>query len=123
MDIDMHNIGKRIKLKRKELQLTQTDIFELCGIRSGVLSRIENGTSTPSITLFYKIVRVLDCDINWLITGDSANIKNLALSEYEKNFIKKLRQLDEDEQDELMGLLELKLLKVKRTNKHNQNLT
>lgn len=93
MDIDMHNIGKRIKPKRKELQLTQTDIFELCGIRSGVLSRIENGTSTPSITLFYKIVRVLDCDINWLITGDSAKIKNLALSEYEKTLLKNLGNL------------------------------
>lgn len=35
MDVSMESIGERIKARRKELQLTQTDIFEMCGIRSG----------------------------------------------------------------------------------------
>ena len=74
MDINMESIGGRVKARRKELQLTQTDIFKMCGIRSGALSRIENGTSVPSIILFYKIAEVLNCDINWLVTGVSSNI-------------------------------------------------
>lgn len=116
MDVNMNSIGKRIKTRRKELQLTQTDIFEMCGVRSGALSRIENGTSTPSIILFYKISKALQCDINWLITGDSPNMQTPVLSKYEEKFIKGFRELNQDDQDELMGLLELKLRKVKRDN-------
>lgn len=52
MDISMESVGNRIKTRRKELGLTQTDIFNACGIQSGALSRIENGTSTPSVFLF-----------------------------------------------------------------------
>ena len=90
MDVNMNSIGKRIKTRRKELQLTQTDIFEMCGVRSGALSRIENGTSTPSIILFYKISKALQCDINWLITGDYPNMKK-NLSKAFGNLIKMIK--------------------------------
>lgn len=114
MDVSMESIGERIKARRKELQLTQTDIFEMCGIRSGALSRIENGTSVPSIILFYRIAEVLQCDMNWLMTGVSSNMKNKVFSEYEEELLNGFRQLDQDDQEELMGLLVLKLRKVKR---------
>lgn len=114
MDVSMESIGERIKTRRKELQLTQTDIFEMCGIRSGALSRIENGTSVPSVILFYRIAEVLQCDMNWLMTGVSSNMKNEVFSEYEEELLNGFRQLDQDDQEELMGLLALKLRKVKR---------
>lgn len=114
MDVSMESIGERIKARRKELQLTQTDIFEMCGIRSGALSRIENGTSVPSIILFYRIAEVLQCDMNWLMTGVSSNMKNKVFSEYEEELLNGFRQLDQDDQEELMGLLALKLRKIKR---------
>lgn len=114
MDVSMESIGERIKARRKELQLTQTDIFEMCGIRSGALSRIENGTSVPSIILFYRIAEVLQCDMDWLMTGVSPNVKNGAFSKSEEELLNGFRQLDQDDQDELMGLLALKLRKVKR---------
>ena len=114
MDVSMESIGERIKARRKELQLTQTDIFEMCGIRSGALSRIENGTSVPSIILFYRIAEVLQCDMNWLMTGVSSNMKNKVFSESEEELLNGFRQLDQDDQEELMGLLALKLRKIKR---------
>ena len=43
MDISMTSIGERIKNRRLELGLTQTDIYQACGISSGALSKIENG--------------------------------------------------------------------------------
>ena len=114
MDVSIESIGERIKARRKELQLTQTDIFEMCGIRSGALSRIENGTSVPSIILFYRIAEVLQCDMDWLMTGVSPNVKNGTFSKSEEELLNGFRQLDQDDQDELMGLLALKLRKVKR---------
>lgn len=123
MDVSMESIGERIKARRKELQLTQTDIFEMCGIRSGALSRIENGTSVPSIILFYRIAEVLQCDMDWLMTGVSPNVKNVTFSKSEEELLKGFRQLDQDDQEELMGLLALKLRKVKRDNRKLETLS
>ena len=40
MELDMMGIGERIKTRRKELKLSQTDIYERCDITSGALSKI-----------------------------------------------------------------------------------
>lgn len=71
MELDMMGIGERIKTRRKELKLSQTDIYERCDITSGALSKIENGKTTPSVIAFYKLSQVLECDMNWLATGIS----------------------------------------------------
>lgn len=41
-------------------------------------------------------------------------MKNEVFSKYEEELLNGFRQLDQDDQDELMGLLALKLRKVKR---------
>lgn len=114
MDINMESVGDRIKHRRKEMQLTQTDIFNLCGIRSGALSRIENGTSVPSVILFYKIAHILNCDMQWLLTGVSSNMKNPVFSKNEEILLKGFQMLSPEEQDELLGILELKIQKSQR---------
>ena len=75
MELDMIGIGERIKTRRKELKLSQTDIYERCDITSGALSKIENGKTTPSVIAFYKLSQVLECDMNWLATGISSNMQ------------------------------------------------
>lgn len=114
MDIDMESVGNRIKNRRKEMQLTQTDIFNMCGIRSGALSRIENGTSVPSVILFYRIAQILECDMQWLLTGVSSNMENVTFSKNEEMLLDGFRELSEEDQEELMGILEVKLRKVQR---------
>lgn len=113
MDIDMISLGNRIKSRRKELGLTQTDIYRECGIASGALSQIENGTRTPSILLFYKISEVLKCDVKWLITGSSFS-ENFKISEKEENLINIFRELPENDQEEIFEILHMKLRRIKR---------
>ena len=60
MELDMIGIGERIKTRRKELKLSQTDIYERCDITSGALSKIENGKTTPSVIAFYKLSQVYE---------------------------------------------------------------
>ena len=76
MNFNMISIGERIKNRRKELNLSQIDIYEKCELTSGALSKIENGKTIPSILVFYKLSQALDCDINWLLTGDSSHLQN-----------------------------------------------
>ena len=120
MEIDMESVGNRIKNRRKEMQLTQTDIFNMCSIRSGALSRIENGTSVPSVILFYRIAQI------WLLTGGSSNMENFTISKNEEAFLEGFRELSEDDQEELIGLLEMKLRKthkVRETSAKSSGLT
>lgn len=114
MDIDMESAGNRIKNRRKEMQLTQIDIYNKCGIRSGALSRIENGTSVPSVILFYRIAQILECDMQWLLTGNSPDMKTSEFSKNEETLLEGFRELSEDEQEELLGILKLKQQKGKR---------
>ena len=115
MDLNMTSIGNRIKTKRKELNLTQTDIFQQCGLSSGALSHIENGTRTPSVLIFYKLSQVLKCDMEWLITGISANKQNFAICENEERLLIDFRQLPDEDKEELIEIIHLKLRKRKRT--------
>lgn len=116
MKIDMETIGKRIREKRKELQLTQNDIKSACGISSGALSEIENGNRTPSIIIFHALSEVLNCSMDWLATGKTPNEKkgNIFASEeinLEYEFLTGFRQLTQDDQQELLDILEIKLKK------------
>lgn len=114
MELDIIGIGERIKTRRKELGFSQTDIYERCDITSGALSKIENGKTTPSIIAFYKLSQVLECDMNWLATGISSNMQKTNICKLEEELLNGFRELPEDDKEELIGLLQLKLRKVKK---------
>ena len=88
MDISMTSIGERIKNRRLELGLTQTDIYQACGISSGALSKIENGNRTPSVLSFYELSKVLKCSMDWLTTGFLPMSRYLKSAKKKKSFWK-----------------------------------
>lgn len=116
---DIKNIGNRILERRKELQLTQTDIYNKCGLATGALSKIENGLRVPSCMIFYDLACALDCSMDWLMTGKYANTQNLELCQKEEKLLFGFRELSEDDQEELIGLLEMKLRKIQRARSAN----
>lgn len=115
MELNMIGIGERIKNRRKELKLSQTNIYERCDITSGALSKIENGKTTPSIVVFYKLSQVLECDMNWLATGTSSCLQTSNLCKQEECILNGFRELSEDDKDELLEILEMKLRKNHKT--------
>lgn len=121
MEINMPAIGERIKTRRLELHLTQTDIYEQCGIASGVLSRIENGKNVPSVIAFYKLSQVLKCDMNWLATGFSTNMENSSFYKNEEELLNGFRKLSEEDQEEFIEILRLKLRKAQRARSANSS--
>lgn len=101
MELDMMGIGERIKTRRKELKLSQTDIYERCDITSGALSKIENGKTTPSVIAFYKLSQVLECDMNWLVTGISSNMQKSNICKLEEELLNGFRELPEDDKQSM----------------------
>ena len=122
----MINIGARIKKRRKELQLTQTDIYNKCGIASGALSQIENGNRTPSVITFYKLSQILNCTMEWLVTGESSKTKNiptLNLGEMEHKLINQFNQLSEDDREDILVMVQLKYNRQIKLKEKSQQLS
>lgn len=52
-----------LKIKREKKRLTQQQLAELVGVDRTLISKIESGAATPSITTAKKIAAVLG--LNW----------------------------------------------------------
>lgn len=57
--MDPQKIGKKIKLARVELDLTQTDLAEKTGSLQKSISRYENGEAVPSLPTLEKLAKAL----------------------------------------------------------------
>ena len=85
----MYQTGKRIKLKRKSLGLTQSEYSKLLGIAQGYLSEIENGVKIPS----NKLVLLHD---------------HISRSQKEENFKQKYLELAKEHMTALETIYSLK---------------
>lgn len=65
----MSNIGDRIKLKRKELGLTQAELGEKLGVSDRAVSKWEQGDGDPNLSIIPDIARILGVDLNFLLLG------------------------------------------------------
>lgn len=108
-------IGQRIKERRKELHITQTEIQEFCGISSGNLSGIETGRYLPSAPALIQLSQILDCSIDWILTGKSSSSENqFSVDNKEKTLIEYFRQMSAEDQEELLMIGKIKADKGKR---------
>ncbi|MFH0935604.1 MAG: helix-turn-helix transcriptional regulator [Candidatus Omnitrophota bacterium] len=57
--MDAKKLGKKIKLARVELDLTQTDLAKKISAKQKSISRYETGLSMPSIETLMKISKAL----------------------------------------------------------------
>lgn len=102
-------VGQRIKERRKELHITQTQVQEKTSVTSGNLSCIENGKYLPSAIALLELSRVLDCSIDWILTGESKISNNSDILDYqEKNLLKYFRNMSVEDQDELLVIAKIK---------------
>ncbi len=62
-------IGKRIKIRRKELNIKQSQLAERLNISNNHMSAIENGRENPSLDLFSRICEELKVTPDYLFLG------------------------------------------------------
>ena len=54
------SIGRRVRLLRQRLQLTATELAAEAGLSPGMLSKIENGGTSPSLSTLKALARALN---------------------------------------------------------------
>lgn len=62
-------IGKKIRILRKQIDITQAELAEQSGISTAFLGHIERGTRIMSINTFCKIIKALNCTADELLGG------------------------------------------------------
>ena len=89
--IDYKEMGKRIKQKRKELNLTQEKLSEILEISPTYISEIERGTGISSLETITKIANVLNLDLDYLILG----ISNTNIDKTFSNLLERIPKKDQ----------------------------
>ncbi len=61
------NVGARIRLRRKTLGITQSDLAEALGLTFQQVQKYERGVNRVSASVLVKIARRLDCPVAFLL--------------------------------------------------------
>jgi transcriptional regulator with XRE-family HTH domain len=88
MDDYLIGIGKRIKEIRKNGNLTISEIAIRSSVTAGLISRIENGRTIPSLPVFLKIISSLNIEVTDFFNGlPQTNGHKYIVSRKEENTI------------------------------------
>lgn len=97
-------IGKRLRLIREKIGITQARVGAKLGIQSQHVSKYERGETVPTWENLIKLIELYDVNINWLLTGKGSMFLspvNYSIPE-EKN-VSAVRDLEPDNQiDEII---------------------
>ena len=87
------SIGKRIRERRKELNLTQEDLAKALGFTPQHISVIEQDKRGPSLLSLARLAEELGVTIDYLITGkDSVITETIPTIKADKNLTLKAKK-------------------------------
>ena len=94
-------IGKRFRLIRERLGITQAEVGEKLGIQSQHVSKYERGETVPTWENLIKLTEIYDVNINWLLTGKGGMFLSMAnYSILGEQNLQAVRDLEPDSQIE-----------------------
>ena len=73
----MESIGNRIAKYRKDMKLTQEELATKLGVSAQAVSKWENDTSCPDISLLPQLCKELGITTDELLTGKSEKVQLL----------------------------------------------
>lgn len=79
------NIGTRIKELRKEQKITQDRLSEYLGISPQAVSKWENGTSMPDITVLPMLSEIFSVSTDYLL-GVEYDVHDSKKAEYQRKY-------------------------------------
>lgn len=107
-------MGKRIKLRRKELRIKQSELAERLDISNNHISSIENGREKPSLDILLKMCNELSVTPDYLLLG------NIHANDIPQNILDGLRLCSTDDIELAREFIELLIKRNKNiwNNRH-----
>lgn len=87
------SIGERIKKRREELGMSQSELAKRVGVTQGSIGNYETGVSNPKMELMPKIFDALKTDANYIF-HEAVEVQKIELTFKETTMIKTYRDLD-----------------------------
>ncbi len=78
--LNYKEIGSRIKERRQDLGITQEVIANKLDVNPSHISNIECGRSHPSLTALIQIANILQCSVDFFISGEYSYKKKTSLA-------------------------------------------
>jgi transcriptional regulator with XRE-family HTH domain len=68
--VQLTAIGGRVRLRRREQDVTQEELADLAGLSKSFIGEVETGQASASGLMYLKIAKALGVSVEWLLTGD-----------------------------------------------------
>ena len=98
-------VGTKIRLLRKERDLTQAELASRIGVQQSDLCRMENGEYKVSLDTLFKILAVFGMEIGDFFRDEAATI---GASDGDQEFLRLIQRLDEPARAEVLEYLRFK---------------
>lgn len=95
------SIGSRMKARREELGMTQTQLAKKIGVTKGAIGNYETDANSPKASMMYKIFEALQCDANYLYQDDMFDAASVMLPKDEREMLRLYNQLNQEGKEKL----------------------
>ncbi|MCY9056037.1 helix-turn-helix domain-containing protein [Bacillus spizizenii] len=96
--------GKRLRIRRRDKGLTQTQIAEIVGTTKGSISNYETGFSTPSHDILCRLADILDTSTDYLL-GRDIDICANTISKEQKYVLSALENMSKEKRDTIIRII------------------
>lgn len=100
MAYNLKEIGKRIFLRRKEMDMTQKELASKTNISNNHLSNIERGKSAPSFLLFLDICSVLKTNTDYIASGT-------VYADLDEEIIQKIKRCSDEDKIKVSRIIDV----------------
>ncbi len=104
------DFGKRLKTLRKQKGWTQKELANKIDIRFPQLNKYECGMHIPPIEVLVRLGATLNITLDYLVTGDVAQIKPLHNTRLMER-VKELEQFGNDDQEAIIRMIDAMIVK------------
>ena len=107
-DLDFKTIGLKIKERRQELGITQEQIANSLDVNPSHVSNIECGSANPSLTALVRIANVLECSVDYFISGEyTYKIDKNKEKALDDKIMHKVKYCDIDKKKRILKMIDL----------------
>lgn len=119
MDTLQKEIINRIDSLIKKNGMNANEFAKKIGKRPGIVTDWRTGRAFPSLEVLFNICQILNCNFYELIpetytTSDSSQLLNIKMGSSEHTLISYFREMNPDDQNELLMIAEMKFNKEKK---------
>lgn len=107
-ELNFKAIGLKIKERRQSLGITQEHIANVLDVNPSHISNIECGRANPSLTALVKIANILQCSVDFFISGEyTYNIDKDKAKTLDDKIMDKLKYCDVDKKNKVLKMIDL----------------